>query len=65
MGVLGAPQFARRQLSWDELGDISNNLSGDWAIIGDFNSTLSLEESIGGSNSHGHHDAETFRKFFA
>lgn len=39
--VYGAPQFTRRQQLWDVLEGLSTSVSGQWAVIGDFNCTLS------------------------
>ncbi|XP_074316598.1 uncharacterized protein LOC141652882 [Silene latifolia] len=49
-----------RQSLWANLSRLANNISGTWAIGGDFNCVLTEDERVGGSFSR--QDAEDFRQ---
>ncbi|XP_074288835.1 uncharacterized protein LOC141613986 [Silene latifolia] len=49
-----------RQSLWANLSRLANNISGPWAIGGDFNCVLTEDERVGGSFSR--QDAEDFRQ---
>ncbi|XP_074314251.1 uncharacterized protein LOC141649459 [Silene latifolia] len=49
-----------RQSLWANLNRLANNISGPWAIGGDFNCVLTEDERVGGSFSR--QDAEDFRQ---
>lgn len=54
--VYGNPHHAQRQYLWDEIVEIHQNISGPWALLGDFNGTLNDNERAGpplvGSQRH-------------
>ncbi|XP_074265584.1 uncharacterized protein LOC141588024 [Silene latifolia] len=49
-----------RQSLWANLSRLANNISGPWAIGGDFNCVLTEDERVGGSFSR--QDADDFRQ---
>ncbi|RYR27976.1 hypothetical protein Ahy_B01g052052 [Arachis hypogaea] len=48
--IYGSPQVGNRNALWDKLEDIANSISGPWCIGGDFNSTLTINDTGGSSN---------------
>lgn len=48
--VYGSPHRAFRHSLWDDLWDISQNISGPWCAIGDFNAFLHVSEKEGGTS---------------
>lgn len=59
--VYGAPRFSRRQQLWSDLVEVSHAVSGAWAVIGDFNSSISLHERRVGGVVQPHKDSYKFR----
>lgn len=53
--------MARRQQLWDDLIGLSSMVSGDWAVMRDFNCTLASRDRQGGLGTHYHRDMEAFR----
>lgn len=51
--VYGSPQRTMRHFLWDGLREISNNISGAWCAIGDFNALLSQVDKEGGRDRNG------------
>lgn len=52
--------MARRQHLWDDLSNLASSVTDAWAVIGDFNCTLSNHERRGGSVAYPHRDIEMF-----
>lgn len=59
--VYGSPHRALRQSLWDELREISYEVTGPWCAIGDFNAILKATEKEGGSATSGSNACHDFQ----
>lgn len=51
--MYGSPQRALRQVLWDEIKNISTDVTGPWCAVGDFNAILKHTEKDGGRGMTG------------
>lgn len=59
--VYANPRYQTRKLLWQSLEDIAEGMNDPWAIIGDFNSTLSDQDRIGGSQNPSQRGCNDFK----